>query len=105
MTNKKNTAATALHDQDLDEVTGGLSDHRELTGKYYKWTQDDDHLNEMYLCPNCKRPVHRGFFGFFYCDPCDASWGSGYRLIPNIDSGFWAEISKEEYDHYEEYGY
>ena len=105
MIDQKN-APENLTDSELDEVTGGLNDHKQdkTTGKYYKWTQGDDHLNEMYLCPNCKRPVHRGFFDLFYCDPCDASWGCGYRLIPNVGAGFWAEISQEEYDRYVTYG-
>lgn len=98
MTDKKNTAATALHDQDLDEVTGGL-DYVEVksTGKYYKWRGNDNQDGQKFLCPNCGRPVHYGAWMRYYCDPCNESWLYESKLVPNIASGLWHEIPEFEY--------
>lgn len=95
MIDQKN-APENLTDSELDEVTGGyIFTHDKTTDKYYRWGNGDE--NKRFLCPNCKRPVHKGGWDRFYCDPCDASWYDLHRLRPNIAAGGWIEISKEEY--------
>lgn len=93
----KNQAA-ALNDTDLNEVTGGY-EYIEVasSGRYYHWT-GASHSDSKYLCPNCKRPVHRGSWSRYYCDPCDASWYNESPLIPNFSSNSWQEISEAEYE-------
>lgn len=85
-----------IADADLAEVNGGKKYHDESTGKYYEWRGND--LDEKYLCPNCRRPVHFGSWLRYYCDPCNGSWLYESSLIPNIAGGSWKEITKEEYD-------
>ncbi len=91
-------AAENLQDADLEQVTGGYRlYHDRGTDKYYKWTGENFGDNK-YLCPNCKRPVHLGWWLKFYCDPCNASWMDESRLLPNYSSGLWNEITKDEFD-------
>ena len=98
--NKKQPAA--LSDSELSEVAGGLNWVAvKSTGKYYRWNHGDNHGDEKFLCPNCGRPVHWGSGWRYYCDPCDASWFAEGRLVPNIKSGLWTEISEWEYNHLE----
>ena len=105
MSDKKNVAAAAISDESLNKVTGGL-DCVEVksTGKYYRWHHGDKHDNEKFLCPNCGRPVHYGKGWRYYCDPCDASWFVETRLVPNLKTGLWTEISEWEYNHLESQG-
>ena len=91
--------ATALNDSELNEVTGGYNyTHDASTDKYYQWNGNDLEEDHKYVCPNCKRPVHHGLWRRFYCDPCDASWLQEDRLLPNLNSGLWREISKSDYE-------
>ncbi len=98
MENTQNNAATEkLTDSELGAVAGGFSKFEDTTtGKCYKFTGSD--TNAKYLCPNCGRPVHRGDLGKFYCDPCDDSWFWEDDLLPNLKSGVWKEISKDEFE-------
>ena len=93
----RNDQVNALNDTDLSEVAGGYTYVEfESLGIYYRWNGDDN--NRKYLCPNCKQPVHMGSWGRYYCDPCNASWYNEAPLRPNISSGMWQEISKDEYE-------
>ncbi len=88
-----------LSEGELAEITGGLKFvHVKSTDKYYKWRGGSSHDGQKYFCPNCGRPVHYGAGLRYYCDPCDASWLHEWRLVPNVESGFWKEITKREYD-------
>ncbi len=94
--------AAELTDRELSEVTAGYDYYHDKAGqKYYKWTGTTDEKNQKYFCPNCGRPVHWGTGWRFYCDPCNASWFIENRLSPNLASTYWVEISKREYDNYE----
>ncbi len=101
MADEKNLAASPIAEQDLDQVTGGYEEtiHIRETDKYYRYApKNSNDKNLQYLCPNCKRPVHIGWWGRYFCDPCNASWGNLERIIPNVNGGPWEEITKEQYD-------
>lgn len=95
--------AGALDDAELGEVAGGGVDtYCTTNGKYYHYTgtQSGEYgftAYGTYRCPNCNRPLHYGSWLRWYCDPCNASWFSTDRLIPNEEDGLWKEISKKEY--------
>ncbi|MDO4460607.1 MAG: hypothetical protein Q4C42_11125 [Clostridia bacterium] len=77
-----------LSEEELDDVAGGgLFD---AFGHMYESTAkeavawDDQHreiewkveypystVTFHYECPHCKRYLHAGSWGYFYCDPCD----------------------------------
>ena len=85
-----------LSDEELKVVQGGFSYWKNNDGGYYKYTGSNP--DQKYLCPKCGRPVHEGTGWRFYCDPCDESWFFEDKLTPNLNSGAWTSISKEEYD-------
>lgn len=98
-TKKANNAQVAdVADSELTDVTGGRSKaYDKESGKYYWWTGIFDN-NLKYLCPNCRRPLS-SLWGLKYsCDRCNESWVLEYRLIPNLASGKWTEVSKDVYD-------
>lgn len=98
MTPEKNRV-TSVSDKELAEITGGYDKYHDATAnRYYLWSNKVD-CAKKYLCPNCGRPVNPGFLNItFKCKPCDASWYYEDRLRPNLSSGAWTEVSKEEYD-------
>ena len=103
MDEKKPEGAQELSDEQLGGVAGGQTECT-YNGKRYKyvgatdagssagrnWRDDYD---KCYLCPNCGRPVHYGSWFRYYCDPCDESWYYESKLIPNLTTGVWKEIS------------
>lgn len=98
---QKHEEAQKIPDEFLGQVFGGKK-HFEINGRYFEytgsilcWSSDWDHC---YLCPRCGRPVHYGKWARFYCDPCDESWYWEEKLVPNLASGLWKELTKEEYD-------
>ena len=99
--------AAALNDSELEDVAGGDSKfHCSTNDKYYRYLSHEDisygkSAPGAYLCPNCRRIVHKGSWGRYYCDPCNASWYHINRLVPNMESGLWREISKDEYNDFD----
>lgn len=96
--NSAGASVAELADKELGEVDGGGINkyHDESANKYYQWKGYD--IDDKYLCPNCKRPVHFGSWLRYYCDPCNGSWLYESSLVPNIAGGYWKRIAKEEYD-------
>ena len=98
MDEKKLEGAQELSDEQLGEVTGGQTECT-YNGKRYKyvgtpgWFSYKRDWDKCYLCPNCGRPVHYGAFYRYYCDACDESWYYESKLIPNLTTGVWKEIS------------
>ncbi len=96
----------ALKDFELDMVAGGSTKvHNETTGKYYRYYGSMDAYGTYstagtFCCPNCNRVVHKGSWGRWYCDPCNESWYFTGKLIPNMESGLWEEISRDEFYSY-----
>ena len=103
MDEKRFESAQELSDEQLGSVAGGQTECT-YNGKRYKyvgatdagssagrnWRDDYD---KCYLCPNCGRPVHYGSWFRYYCDPCDESWYYESKLIPNLTTGVWKEVS------------
>ncbi len=87
-----------LNDNELDEVNGGKTKfYDKATGKYYRWNGHYAY-DKQYLCPKCGKPLSTTF-GFRYdCSSCDDYWIRESSLVPNLASGLWKEISKDEYD-------
>ena len=85
-----------LTDEELGEIQGGYCLY-EKDGNYYGYTGHDANLK--YLCPNCGQPLHESFGWRFCCDSCDESWFFESSLVPNLSSGAWTQISKEQYDY------
>ena len=92
---EKNLHNVELTDEELGEIQGGYN-YAHMGNNYYEYTGSDP--DQKYLCPRCGRPVHKGWGWRFYCDPCDESWFVELALEPNLSSGAWTSISKEEYD-------
>ena len=86
--------AFELSEDELGGVQGGYEYTCE-NGSYYKYVGMN--LDLKYLCPKCGRPLHVGTAGLFYCDPCDEKWFFEKSLDPNLQSGAWKSITKEEY--------
>lgn len=94
----ENPAFQELPDESLNAVTGGTKESRRVGDKYFAFFgSEDKDRDRKYLCPRCSRPVHYGFWGRFYCDPCDEGWSSVTDLKLNFSSGLWEEISELEY--------
>lgn len=91
---EKDLRSVELTDEELGRAQGGF-DICAHDGQYYLYKGNDSDLK--YTCPNCGRPVHEGAAWRFYCDACDESWFFESALEPNLSSGAWKEISKEEY--------
>ena len=91
---EKNLHNVELTDEELGEIQGGYN-YAHMGNNYYEYTGSDP--DQKYLCPRCGRPVHKGWGWRFYCDPCDESWFVELALEPNLSSGAWTSISKEEY--------
>lgn len=99
MANEKKLTASPIADKDLAEVAGGGETiYVASKNKYYRYSPNYRNMYEKYLCPNCRRPLHVGWWGRYFCDPCNASWSDVRLMIPNVDTGPWQEITKEEYD-------
>lgn len=86
-----------LKQEELSEVNGGYN-YTTVDGKHY-WGFGTDTQNK-YICPKCGRPVHPGSLSRFYCDPCDTSWFFESQLQPNLNSGYWKEMTDEEWEDY-----
>ncbi len=95
--------ATVLNDADLEQIAGGKARpiHFSSNDTYYAWNGNDAYYGwsdeHQFLCPNCKRPVHKGTWGRWYCDPCDASWYSEESLLPDTANYNWKQITRHEY--------
>lgn len=88
---------TRITDSDLAEVTGGLEElYDDRTDKYYEWTGGYDY-DSKYLCPNCGQPVTSTIGIRYDCSRCNASWVIEKRLVPNLASGKWHEITRQQY--------
>lgn len=92
------TGTEQLTDEQLGGIVGGLRYVKTNTWCYkYVGSTSDADWNASYLCPKCRKPVHYTGWGWFRCDPCDESWFDEGKLVLNLDSGLWKQISKEEY--------
>ena len=84
-----------LNQKELSEVSGGYR-YTTVDGKHYCGFGDD--VQNKYLCPKCGRPVHPGKAWRFYCDPGDESQFFENSLLPNLKSGYWEEMTEEEWE-------
>ena len=99
--NSKTPFVSELSEEELSAVSGGAikistdNTYYKFTGNYNK----ESDYNNMYLCPQCGRTVHWGSWLRWYCDYCNLSWYeySTSSFKPNLSSGLWKNISKDEY--------
>lgn len=80
---KREHAPEPLADDELENINGG-SEIYDNKGRYIGYTGRGTY-GDLYVyytpCPKCGNPMHRGKFGFNYCDPCDY-----WSMAPNITS-------------------
>lgn len=99
--NSKTPFGNELSEEELSAVSGGAKKIA-TDGAYYKFTGDynkESDYNNMFLCPYCGGKLHWGTWLRWYCDYCNTSWYeySTSSLKPNLSSGLWKNISKDEY--------
>ncbi|MDO4460605.1 MAG: hypothetical protein Q4C42_11115 [Clostridia bacterium] len=80
-----NTEKNMLHDEALEEVTGGayapvphttaVVEERDENGNAIHFSYDGKKWH--YECPNCHRILHAGSWGALYCDPCNTYFKVG----------------------------
>ena len=105
MDDKKPVEAQELADEELEKVAGGRRYFATTSGRYFHYVGRladsdgyEDDWNKRYLCPNCGKPVHCGRWDRYYCDPCDESWYNENKLMINLGSGLYEEITKQEFE-------
>ena len=73
------TQSRELSDQELAQASGGQGDingsaatewKTDSQGRVTHWNTDYGEVYH-YICPTCGRILHRGSFGYLFCDPCD----------------------------------
>ena len=80
--NELEQPVTPVAEEELEQISGGVYKpstigpdpvvRRDSRGNPTHWKSQGRVYH--YICPHCKKLLHRGTLSRLYCDPCDESW-------------------------------
>lgn len=95
-----------LADEDLEVVTGGggveILRAGKMNGKYYIYNGPvtEEALTQAYTCPKCGHTIYWGadlWDWYTTCEGCGEKWWMRNHVNLNLSTGYWKEVSYEEY--------